>query len=89
MSPGDYVVWLVKHGCGYLGWTVDQVLDEDMTNVALALEGRVKLLEQMSPYGGAGQAAERPKPKPTGAEIISFARAHNRLKRAGMMKAAG
>lgn len=88
MSPGEYVVWLVKHGCGWLGWSEAQVLDTDMTIVALAIEGRSEMLQAMNPWG-VSSAAEVEKPKPTGAEILSFAQAHNRLRRSGMMRAAG
>lgn len=65
-------------GCGWLGWTPDQVLDADMTDVELAYGGKVKMLQAC--YGG-GTTSKADVAPPSANEILSFARAHNHLRR--------
>jgi hypothetical protein len=57
MSPGEYVVWLMEVGTGWLGWRPDEVLDADMTDVVRAYEGKVAMLKAC--FGG-GEKKARP-----------------------------
>jgi hypothetical protein len=45
MSLPEYLDWLIKIGCGWLGWTVDQVNHTHLANIELAYEGKISMLK--------------------------------------------
>jgi hypothetical protein len=52
MSHDEFISWLMKIGCGWLGWRPDEVMDADMSDVVLAYEGKLAFLELMRPKAG-------------------------------------
>ena len=56
MSHEEFLSWLMRIGMGWLGWRPDDVLDADMSDVVLAYEGKIELLE-LTRSGGEAETA--------------------------------
>tara|TARA_R110002072_G_scaffold86176_14_gene194584 strand:+ start:570 stop:845 length:276 start_codon:yes stop_codon:yes gene_type:complete len=52
MSHAAYFDQLFERGCGWLGWSPEAVLDCPLTQLHLALQGRVAWARLSSPFGG-------------------------------------
>lgn len=45
MGLHDYMDWLVKIGCGWLGWSIDQLNATHLQYVELAYNGKIEMLK--------------------------------------------
>lgn len=45
MSLEAYLDWLIEIGCGWLGWTVDQVNHTHLACIELAYKGKINMLK--------------------------------------------
>jgi hypothetical protein len=57
VSHAEYLEDLSRIGMGWMGWTSEQTDDHLMTDIELAYEGRLKMIQLISPFGGDGVAA--------------------------------
>ena len=55
MSHEEYPKWLIKIGCGWLGWSLDELRYAHLAEVHLAFEGKVEMLKACF---GAGDSDE-------------------------------
>ena len=57
MTYNQYMTWLIKVGCGWLGWLPSQVRECHLQDIHEAYEGKVDMLKAC--YGGPSEEKEK------------------------------
>lgn len=59
MAVEDYFDNLFKTACGWLGWVPEVVLTSTISQIELALEGKIDFVKKTNPFGGKEDEEEK------------------------------
>jgi len=70
MSHSEYMEWLIKIGCGWIGWTPQEVKEAHICDIMLAYDGVIDKLKAC--YGSGEDKEQKNKRTTSNVDVDSF-----------------